>query len=134
MSATNVTMRSASTYHEFDSSPSPQSYARGLPTKETGNIRSTEAQVTREKPRKWLDRQKMSYIDTKPNNFSGRDRHIVQELTEHQLLLLHPETPVYGLKLKQWSEYSPAFCIYFGLIASSDDNSGLYSGDCPVSG
>lgn len=93
-------------YYEFDSSPSPQSYARGLPTKEKGSIRSTEAQAGSQNSRQWLARQAMSYIDTEPNSFSGKDRHIVQELTEHQLLLLYPETPVYGLKLKQWSEYS----------------------------
>ncbi|KUL88915.1 hypothetical protein ZTR_03489 [Talaromyces verruculosus] len=89
-------------YHEFDSPPSPQSYASGLPTKEKGSIRSPESQAAREGPRKWVPRGKMGYFDTKPSNFSGKDRHIVQELTEHQLLLLHPETPVYGLKLKQW--------------------------------
>ncbi|KAL4917034.1 P-loop containing nucleoside triphosphate hydrolase protein [Aspergillus aurantiobrunneus] len=44
------------------------------------------------------------YVDTVPQTANEKNRHVVEELTEHQLLLLHPETWVYGLKLKQWNE------------------------------
>lgn len=120
-------------YYEFKASSPFQSYTRGLSTKEKDRIRSPDPHAGSENSRRWSDRQERSYIDTESNTFSGKDRHIVQELTEHQLLLLHPETSVYGLKLKQWSEYSPALYICSGLIASSDDISGLYSGACPIS-
>jgi hypothetical protein len=99
-------------YHEIKSWKPLQSYTRGLSTKEKDGIRSTDAQAGSEESRRWLARQDRSYADIVPNSLSGKKRHIVQELTEHQLLLLHPETLVYGLKRKQWSKYSPAFWIF----------------------
>ncbi|GAM34113.1 hypothetical protein TCE0_015r01483 [Talaromyces pinophilus] len=89
-------------YHEFDSLPSPQSYTRYSSTKAKDYIRSTEVQAGSENSRRPLARQGRIYLDTQPNSFGGKDRQIVQGLTEHQLLLLYPETAVYGLKLKQW--------------------------------
>lgn len=98
------------------------------------SILSTDAQFGSEKSQRWLNTQDWSHGDTKSNKFSGKGLKVVKELTEHQLLLLHPATPVYGLKLKQWSKSSSSFGIWSRLKASSVDINGLYSRDCSIVG
>lgn len=53
-----------------------------------------------------------SYVNTGVKGSNNKNRCVVQELTEHQLLLLHPKAHVYDLNLKEWSEYPPSFCIF----------------------
>lgn len=89
-------------YHEFKYYPLPQQYIPNLLAKEKDGILSNVAQAGSEKSVGRLSRQlNRSHVDSDPKSSNGKNRDIVQELTEHQLLLLHPETLVYGLKLKQ---------------------------------
>lgn len=89
-------------YHDFKHPPSPPLYYNTQSHKKKGDKFGDAVGPARGRKRLWWERQDWGYAES--NSFNGKNRQIVKELTEHQLLLLYPETPVYGLKLKQWSE------------------------------
>ncbi|KAE8556235.1 hypothetical protein EYB25_000935 [Talaromyces marneffei] len=118
-------------YHDFKYPPPPPTEPydpHNILTNDQYNMNRTTAQVGGQTTAPWLNRQG-SYVDREPNRFNGTNRHIVQELTEHQLLLLHPETLVYGLKLKQWMrtsvdyirEVAPSMESISNLIIGEDE-------------
>lgn len=97
-------------YQESQTFPSLRSHIAGRTAMDKIIVRNDAAEISSEKTGTWAAWQaggRRDHVDPGPKSSHDKSRHIVQELTDHQLLLLHPETLVYGLKLKQWSEYPP---------------------------
>lgn len=97
-------------YQHLQAAPMSQAPDDTIFRKKLSGNTSTRAIYGNAKVDSWLTTSSAIDQYSKADGYEGDpsehiQQPVVEDLTEHQLLLLYPETRAFGLKTKQWSEY-----------------------------